>query len=123
MYKPNSSNRNNFSLFGGHVDQIPKSTHGQVKFLAVITFMEMVKQQCRRPCLGNENFPILDRLKRPVNQFPKTFVAKKLTRKAAIVILELRYIFCRTQKLMRKKNYGFICFNFFNSCYCLYPIV
>ena len=37
---------NNFSLAGGHVDQVPKVSDGQAKFQAVITFVEMPQQLC-----------------------------------------------------------------------------
>ena len=32
-----------FLLAGGHVDRVPKISDGQVKFLAVIIFIEMLK--------------------------------------------------------------------------------
>ena len=45
---------NNLSLAGVHVDQVPKVTDGHVKFLAVITFIEMSKQACHLPKLDEK---------------------------------------------------------------------
>ena len=42
----------NFSLAGGHVDQIPKISGCQVKFPAVIIFAETHQQPCHPPWLG-----------------------------------------------------------------------
>ena len=67
---------NNFSLVRSHVDQVPKVTGCQAKFLVVITFIEMPKRPCRPPFLdGKHNSGPLKRL---VKQFPKTCLAEKI---------------------------------------------